>query len=137
MSFPLIGFGFIIGAVALSRRSRRGGLGSFASTHPESNTSESFDAVERAASALYEPVDEPRVGRSDLVWDNPSYKPSCSAFTSEALEALNSAKLAEDNGEPQAYSAKVLAVQAWALSQIECGDDEAPAWAVEQAERPL
>ncbi len=104
---------------------------------PAQNTSETFDAVERAAWSLYEPVDELMAGPEDLFWDSPSYKPTCGLFTNEALEALNSAQLAEDNGEPQAYSAKVVAVQAWALSQVECGDEEAPAWAVEQAERPL
>lgn len=133
----LLGLVAIGGALVASRRSRRTGLGAPPQPEPGLHTSEAMGTLLRAAGSLYEPVDRLRAGPTDFQWEDPSYTPACEAFANDADEALYAAMMAENEGEPQAYSTKVAAVQAWALSRIECPDAEVPDWAKDQAERPL
>lgn len=132
----LFGLVAIGGALVASRRSRRMGLGAAPVAQPGTNTSESLHALLRAADSLYGHVDRPRAGPADFQWEDPDYIPSCGTFTEDAGEALLAAILAENAGEPQAYSVKVAALQAWALSQMECGGEEPEAFQG-QAEQSL
>lgn len=133
MFFPLVGIVAVGVAVAASRRRdvAPGGLGS---AGPGVHTAESLAATQRAARKLYEPVDQKRPIRSDLLLEDDAYAPSCEVFSEDVQAAMEQATAAEDMGEPEAYSAKVAAVQAWALSQIECEGDTS---LETQAERPL
>lgn len=135
MFFPIAGIVLVGAAVGMSRRPVRtlGGLGA---ASMGVHTAEALAAVQRAAGRLYGPVDRPRAGPMDLFWEDPDYEPACPAFTPDALEALKHARIAEETGEPEAYSAKVAAIQAWSLSQVECGGDS-PEWAEEQSVRPV
>lgn len=99
----------------------------------ERHTAESLAASLRAARGLYEPVDQPRPFRSEILLDE-ELNPSCETFSEDVRDALVEASLAEDIGEPEAYSAKIAAVQAWSLAQIECGADDT---LQTQVERPI
>lgn len=134
MKLLLASLAVVGGAIALSKRSRGGALGAVQPTMGDS-TVEALDAVYRAAEALYPAIDKPRAGRSDILWNDQDYLPTCDLFASEAEEALHAASRAVSNGEPQAYSAKIAAIQAWALSQAECDRDSA--WGYDLVEQPL
>jgi hypothetical protein len=136
MFFPIAGIAIVGAAIAASRSGARKGLGGFGAAPMGGHTAEALEALQRAASALYGPVDLPRAGPKDNLWDDPSYEPACPIYSADALEALYHAGIAEDAGEPEAYSAKVAAVQAWALMQTDCPGESAD-WAESQAERPV
>gem|GEM_PF-5846924 len=123
------------GAIALSRRGSRTALGAAPTVSPGPSTSDALDAVERVAVALYPAVDKLRSEPGDALWSSDDYVPACDVLPNEAAEAINAAILAERSGEPQAYSAKIVAIQAWSLAQIEC-DDAGSKWN-EEAERPV
>lgn len=131
MFFPLVGLVFVGGATLLSRGSRSA-LAGIGVQEVGSHTSDALEAMDRASATLF-----PARGRGQFVlMDDATYLPKCDDFRSEALEALNAARLAENNLEPLAHSARIAAVQAWALSQVECGGDE-PDWVKAEVEKPL
>lgn len=127
----LLGLVAIGGAVFMSRSRTAGGLGDYV---PADQRGEALEATERAARALYAPVDVPRENRGDILWYDDDYVPDCMDFAENALDALSQAILAEQSGLADTGSIKVAAVQAWSLAQTQCPDMVSPPWAIASIE---